>query len=162
MRVEQAGFATYQHCGIALPTGQTVHLDLTLIAGTAAAEVTVTEQPSAIDASQIASTTIVDTERIEELPVRSRNYLAFVLLAPGVATGFGQPVEAFNARHLRFSIDFESRAASMSSGRAVPLYQDCNGFRITGHSALVRAAPLLFSTIPIERVVNDDSFARIS
>ena len=28
--------------------------------------------------------TTIDTERIEELPVRSRNYLEFALLAPGV------------------------------------------------------------------------------
>jgi outer membrane receptor protein involved in Fe transport len=90
VRVEQAGFTTYLHRGITLSIGQTVHLDVTLVAAAAAAEVTVTEQPSAIDASQTASTTIVDTEKIEELPVRSRNYLNFVLLAPGVATSSEQ------------------------------------------------------------------------
>jgi hypothetical protein len=43
-------------------------------------EVTVTSQPSALDTSQTSQ------ERIEELPVRSRNYLDFVLLAPGVSS----------------------------------------------------------------------------
>jgi len=33
----------------------------------------------------------VDKERIEELPVQSRNYLNFVLLAPGVSSSAQQP-----------------------------------------------------------------------
>ena len=33
----------------------------------------------------------MDTERIEELPVESRNYLSFALLAPGVASSAQQP-----------------------------------------------------------------------
>src|SRR6185437_1875675 len=33
----------------------------------------------------------VDQERIEELPVESRNYLNFALLAPGVASSAQQP-----------------------------------------------------------------------
>ena len=49
------------------------------------AEVTVTDRPPAIDPTQTASTTSIDPERIEELPVNSRNYLEFTLLAPGVA-----------------------------------------------------------------------------
>ena len=49
---------------------------------------------SALDTSQTSVVSSVDQERIEELPVRSRNYLDFVLLAPGVssspaATGTG-------------------------------------------------------------------------
>src|SRR5439155_19381155 len=32
-----------------------------------------------------ATTTTIDRERIDELPVNSRNYLEFTLLAPGVA-----------------------------------------------------------------------------
>lgn len=46
--------------------------------------VVVTAQPPALDSSRTSVATVVDTERIEELPVRSRNYLEFVLLAPGV------------------------------------------------------------------------------
>jgi len=48
--------------------------------------VTVNAQPSAIDTSQTSVVSSVDQERIEELPVRSRNYLDFVLLAPGVSS----------------------------------------------------------------------------
>jgi hypothetical protein len=49
------------------------------------AEVTVTDRPPALDTSQTAVTTSIDPERIEELPINSRNYLQFTLLAPGVA-----------------------------------------------------------------------------
>jgi TonB-dependent Receptor Plug Domain len=48
--------------------------------------VTVNAQPSTLDPSQSSVVSSVDQERIEELPVRSRNYLDFVLLAPGVSS----------------------------------------------------------------------------
>jgi len=83
--VEQSGFSPFRHVGIVLTVGQTARLNIELALGSATGEVTVTDQPPAIDASQTSLTTTVETERIEELPVRSRNYLNFVLLAPGVA-----------------------------------------------------------------------------
>src|SRR5262252_323895 len=83
--VEHSGFALYHHTGITLAIGQTIRLNIELAPAGAASQVTITEQPAPIDASQTALTTTVDTEKIEELPVRSRNYLNFVLLAPGVA-----------------------------------------------------------------------------
>ena len=43
-----------------------------------------TAQPASVDVSQTSVVSSVDRERIEELPVHSRNYLDFVLLAPGV------------------------------------------------------------------------------
>jgi len=83
--VEHSGFALYHHTGITLAIGQTIRLNIELAPAGAASQVTITEQPPPIDASQTALTTTIDTEKIEELPVRSRNYLNFVLLAPGVA-----------------------------------------------------------------------------
>lgn len=51
----------------------------------------VTAQPPAIDPAQTSVSSTVDKERIEELPVQSRNYLNFVLLAPGVSSSAQQP-----------------------------------------------------------------------
>jgi hypothetical protein len=85
VRVEHAGFAPYHHAGVVLSLGQTIHLDIVLSPASASEEVTVTAQPSALDMSQTSVVSSVDQERIEELPVRSRNYLDFVLLAPGVS-----------------------------------------------------------------------------
>src|SRR5260221_5796959 len=84
--VEQTGFGPYRHPGVVLSLGQTVQLDIVISLASASAEVTVSAQPSAIDTSQTSVVSSVDKERIEELPVRSRNYLDFVLLAPGVSS----------------------------------------------------------------------------
>jgi outer membrane receptor protein involved in Fe transport len=89
--VAQPGFGPYKHAGVALALGATVHLDIVLQPETATTQVTVTAQPPALDPAQTAVTSAVDTERIEELPVESRNYLNFALLAPGVASSAQQP-----------------------------------------------------------------------
>jgi carboxypeptidase family protein/TonB-dependent receptor-like protein len=89
--VNQAGFAPYRHTGVTIQLGATVHLDIELQAAGVTTQVTVTAQPPAIDPAQISVTSGVDRERIEELPVQSRNYLNFVLLAPGVASSAQQP-----------------------------------------------------------------------
>src|SRR5260221_8712339 len=86
VRVEQTGFAVYRHAGVGASLGQTVHLDIVLAPASASEQVTVNAQPSSLDPSQASVVSSVDQERIEELPVRSRNYLDFVLLAPGVSS----------------------------------------------------------------------------
>src|SRR5260221_5187972 len=86
VRVDQTGFATYRQAGVGASLGQTVHLDIVLAPASASEQVTVNAQPSSLDASQSSVVSSVDQERIEELPVRSRNYLDFVLLAPGVSS----------------------------------------------------------------------------
>jgi hypothetical protein len=93
VRVNQPGFAPYRHSGVQLALGQTVHLDIVLVPPASSAEVTVNAQPAAIDPSQTSVASSVDRERIEELPLRSRNYLDFVLLAPGVSTAPVAPPE---------------------------------------------------------------------
>jgi hypothetical protein len=85
IQAEQTGFAPYQRTGVVLSLGQTLHLDIVLSPASASESVTVSAQPSAIDASQTSVISSVDRERIEELPVRTRNSLDFVLLAPGVS-----------------------------------------------------------------------------
>ncbi|MBV9926811.1 MAG: TonB-dependent receptor [Acidobacteria bacterium] len=85
VRAEGAGFASYVNPQVTLAVGSTTTLDITLSPAGVSAEVTVTDRPAAIDPTQTASTISIDPERIEELPVNSRNYLEFTLLAPGVA-----------------------------------------------------------------------------
>src|SRR5713226_439661 len=84
--ISRPGFGPYKHAGVILPLGVTVHLDIVLRSEDVKTEVTVTAQPPAIDPAQTSVSSTVDKERIEELPVESRNYLNFALLAPGVAT----------------------------------------------------------------------------
>ncbi len=90
IRVKSAGFAAYVNPQVTLILGQTTTLDIALEPAGANEEVTVTDKPPVIDGSQTASTTSITQENIEELPVNSRNYLQFTLLAPGVAPSNSQ------------------------------------------------------------------------
>ena len=85
VRVNAAGFASYTHTGVVLSMGQTVRLEMALIPAQVQSQITVSSAPSPLDVTQTNVTSIVDHERIEELPVRTRNALDFVLLAPGVS-----------------------------------------------------------------------------
>lgn len=89
--VSQPGFTPYRHAGVTIPLGSTIHLDIVLQSGGVSTQVTVTAQPPALDPEQTSVSSAVDQERIEELPVQSRNYLNFVLLAPGVSSSAQQP-----------------------------------------------------------------------
>src|SRR5215471_8726548 len=89
--VSQPGFAAYRYAGVTIQLGATTHLDFGLQSAGVSTQITVTAQPSAIDPAQTSVATAVDRERIEELPVESRNYLNFALLAPGVAASAAQP-----------------------------------------------------------------------
>jgi hypothetical protein len=89
--VSPPGFAPYRQPSVTVALGSTAHLDIVLQTAGISTQVTVTAQASVIDPAQTSVSSTVDTERIEELPVQSRNYLNFVLLAPGVASSGQQP-----------------------------------------------------------------------
>lgn len=86
IRVEHSGFTAYHETAIQVTLGQTIHLNIVLSLPSASQQVTVSAHSSAIDVRQTSVVSSVDQERIEELPVRTRNYLDFALLAPGVST----------------------------------------------------------------------------
>jgi hypothetical protein len=85
LRITYPGFAPYRQTNIELALGQNLHIEIVLPTASSSTEITVDAQPPAIDPAQTSVVSSVDGERIEELPVRSRNSLDFVLLAPGVS-----------------------------------------------------------------------------
>ena len=91
VRVASDGFTPYTHAGVTLAIGQTAQMVIVLQPAGVVEEVSVSAQPPPLDARQTSVATVIDTERIEELPVRSRNYLEFVLLAPGVTRASPPP-----------------------------------------------------------------------
>jgi outer membrane receptor protein involved in Fe transport len=97
VKAQASGFAPYLNPKVTLALGRSTALDISLTPGDVNAQVTVTDTPPAIDATQTAVTTSIDPERIEELPVNSRNYLEFTLLAPGVAPSNSQNSGGGNA-----------------------------------------------------------------
>ena len=90
VRIEDERFVPYLHTGVAIGVGTTAHLDVVLQAAGVTTQVTVSAQPPPIDPSQTSVTSSVDREKIEDLPVRSRNALDFVLLMPGVTSSSQQ------------------------------------------------------------------------
>src|SRR5260370_2117588 len=85
VKAQASGFAAYFNPKVTVALGRSTTLDISLPAGDVSAQVTVTDIPPALDATQTAVTTSIDPERIEEWPVNSRNYLEFTLLGAGVA-----------------------------------------------------------------------------
>ena len=85
LRITAPGFAAYDR-PLTLAVGQFARVTIELPPASTQQNLTVTAEPSTLDVSQPTVATTVDKERIEELPVHSRNYLNFVLLAPGVSS----------------------------------------------------------------------------
>ncbi len=83
--VEATGFAPLQQSSVAVAVGRTNHLTLRLTVAAATETVSVTAAPVTFDTSQTSSVVNIDRDRVEELPIPSRNYLTFVLLSPQVA-----------------------------------------------------------------------------
>lgn len=85
IKAQAEGFAMLQQTSVAVATGRTNHLELHLSLAEAKQSVEVTAAPVTFDTSQTSSVVNIDRDRVEELPIPSRNYLSFVLLAPQVA-----------------------------------------------------------------------------
>ncbi len=86
-RVEAAatGFAPYTQEGIVVAVGRDAQLSILLRPAGAKTIVTVSAHSNTLDTAQTSSVTSIDKDRVEELPIPSRNYLTFALLAPQVA-----------------------------------------------------------------------------
>lgn len=80
--IQAEGFSVYTNNAVVISIGRVSQLTVRLVPAIVRQQITVSEQPSSIDASQTTEATTIDPERIEESPVVSRNSLDFVLLAP--------------------------------------------------------------------------------
>ena len=85
VRSQAPGFEERGPRLVSVELGRSVVVDITLLPRGARYNVTVPVGQPEIDLTQTAAATSIDTESVEELPVNSRNYLQFALLAPGVA-----------------------------------------------------------------------------
>ncbi len=88
--IRHAGFAPFVSQLLTVELGQTLHITAEMRPQSVQGQVTVSASASGIDTSASTVTTNIGGEQIEELPVVTRNYLNFVLLAPGVANAPSQ------------------------------------------------------------------------
>jgi len=83
--VTASGYTPAEQPGISVAVGRTTQLTLTLLLRGANETVNVTAQHSPLDTNQTSSVVNIDRDRVEELPIPSRNYLSFVQLSPQAA-----------------------------------------------------------------------------
>ncbi len=84
LRVSAQGFQTSIHGGITLDVGQRLRVDAQLTVGSSSEEVTVTAETPLLQAEESSLGTVIDSRRIEELPLNGRQPFTLVKLAPGV------------------------------------------------------------------------------
>src|SRR5437868_1904961 len=85
LNVTSAGFAPFQQQALVVAIGRTTHMAVRLTLPGVQQSVEVTAAQTSFDTSQTSSIVNIDRDRVEELPIPSRNYLTFVLLSPQVA-----------------------------------------------------------------------------
>lgn len=107
LRVESAGMSPAEIPDLAVAIGQTVVQQVVLVPAQLIQRVDVVEQAGVLDTSSANTSAALGNDRIEESPAPGRNYLNFVLTAPGTA-----PASGSNARRSAAS----SRASSPDSG----------------------------------------------
>jgi hypothetical protein len=91
--VEAPNFKKALLPGVTLTVGQRADLDVTLEVGQVSEVVTITgASAELVETSKTAVATTVDQQRIENLPINERNYLAFALTTSTVGRDNGRPI----------------------------------------------------------------------
>ena len=85
LKVSSTGFAPYEQSSVIVAIGRTTRVAVQLSVASTQQTVNVSAAPVTFDTSQTSSVVNIDRDRVEELPIPSRNYLTFVLLSPQVA-----------------------------------------------------------------------------
>jgi hypothetical protein len=85
LNIEAEGFAGLALQGVEVRVGETVALTSVLQVGAISSSLTVAAEAPVIETERTQQADILDTQRIENLPINRRNYLDLALLTPGVA-----------------------------------------------------------------------------
>ena len=80
------GFGTVERKDIKLPIASQVTVPMVLQIATLTETVNVTEQAPLVDSTEHVVKTLIDSQKIESLPLKSRDFLDLTLLAPGVVS----------------------------------------------------------------------------
>lgn len=89
VRVEMQGFQSEVRSGVELQVQQTARIDFQLRVGTAAETVEVTGGAPLLSTENASVGTVIDNQRITEMPLNGRNFIQLVSLSPNVNAGFG-------------------------------------------------------------------------
>jgi hypothetical protein len=82
--VEVTGFKQFRQTGVQVRVGETIDLNITMEIGAVAEQVEVTAETPLLDTAGASLGQVIDTRRIQELPVSAGNPLELTLLTPGM------------------------------------------------------------------------------
>jgi hypothetical protein len=85
VKVEKQGFATQVNRGVEVTVGQAALLDVRLQVGATQQVVEVNADVALLETERTQQANTIEQESVRNLPINRRDYLTFVLLAPGVA-----------------------------------------------------------------------------
>ena len=85
IRVEQAGFQTQIRSGLTLTVSQEAVVNFTLALGAIEQTVAVTAEAPLVNTTSGSLGSLVDEQKIAELPLNGRNYIDLTLMQPGVS-----------------------------------------------------------------------------
>lgn len=86
--ITAAGFSTYKQSNVVLEVGQRLRLDASLQVGDVSTTVTVTTEISRVQTESSSLGTVVEQERIQNLPLNGRHVFNLVKIIPGVQPRF--------------------------------------------------------------------------
>lgn len=86
LRVEMPGFATYVRPDIELQVAQVARIDVTLQVGNVSEVIEVKGGAPLLETDNTSLGTVIENQRILDLPLNGRNYLQLAALTPGATT----------------------------------------------------------------------------
>lgn len=85
--VRTEGFKIVERTGISVAADQRTRVDIALTVGTVSESITVEGAAPLVESTQASLSTLVDSERMKQLPLNGRNVLDLQALVPGVFRG---------------------------------------------------------------------------
>jgi hypothetical protein len=94
--VELQGFRPLHHGGVTLATGDTARIDLQISVGSVQESITVTGNAPMLRVETASLGSVVDHEKVVQLPLNGRTFITLAALAPGVALPPNSPLPRIN------------------------------------------------------------------
>jgi hypothetical protein len=102
--VTKDGFKKALRSGVTLEVDQRAEINLTMETGAVNETIEVTSQAPLVDTTTATFGKVIESRRVQDLPVNGRNALALVLLAPSVQSGAGPTASGFGDRGTQVSL----------------------------------------------------------
>lgn len=94
VKVEKSGFKSATRAPFELQVQQTARVDITLDIGSVSESVEVMGSAALLTTENATVGTVIETQRITDLPLNGRNFLSLVALSPNVTYGFAPAAQA--------------------------------------------------------------------